>query len=98
MVSVCLALAGLTAFSRAAAVEPFLRATDPQTGWLTSLRRAGDTNRVEFLRPGQALGAVTLRVRTPGVAVARSPAEHGWRGTDVPDSVRTATRCSGRSA
>jgi len=40
--------------------------TDPQTGWLTSVRRAGDTSRVEFLRPGQALGAVTLRVRTAG--------------------------------
>ena len=46
--------------------EAFLRSADPQTGWITSLRRAGDTNRLEFLRPGQALGAVTLRVRTPG--------------------------------
>jgi hypothetical protein len=44
----------------------FLLTTNAGTGWLTSLRHAGDTNRVEFLRPGQALGAVTLRVRTPG--------------------------------
>ena len=50
----------------AASGEAFLRVTNAGTGWLTSLRRAGDTNRVEFLRPGQALGAVTLRVRTPG--------------------------------
>ena len=44
----------------------FLLTTNAGTGWLTSLRHAGDTNRVEFLRPSQALGAVTLRVRTPG--------------------------------
>jgi len=61
-----LPVAVLAAPAGAAPGEAFLRVTDPQTGWLTSLRRAGDTNRVEFLRPGQALGAVTLRVRTPG--------------------------------
>jgi hypothetical protein len=60
------ASAALPAPAGAAAGEAFLRVTHAGTGWLTSLRRAGDTNRVEFLRPGQALGAVTLRVRTPG--------------------------------
>ncbi len=39
---------------------------DPGSGWLTSLRCAADTNRVEFIRPGQALGPVQLRVRVPG--------------------------------
>jgi len=38
--------------------------THAGTSWLTSLRRAGDTNRVEFIRTGAALGAVRLRVRT----------------------------------
>ncbi|MCY2950995.1 MAG: hypothetical protein NTU53_03345 [Planctomycetota bacterium] len=44
----------------------FLRVTVPATGWLSSLRRVDDTNRVEFIRPGEALGAVRLRVRSPG--------------------------------
>jgi hypothetical protein len=39
---------------------------DPKTGGLTSLRCAEDTNRVEFIRRGQSLGAVTLRVRALG--------------------------------
>lgn len=59
--------------------EPqFLQATDPQTGWLTSLRCAADINRVEFLRAGQSLGAVTLRVRAPSAP---------WReiGQSTPD-------------
>ena len=46
----------------------FQRVADTRTGWLTSLKRADDTNRVEFLRPGQALGPVQLRVRGPGAA------------------------------
>lgn len=44
----------------------FLRVADPATGRLTSLRRAGDTDRVEFIRPGGMLGNVILRARTPG--------------------------------
>lgn len=44
----------------------FVRVTDPKTGWITSLRCAEDTNRVEFIRPSHALGAVVLRVREPG--------------------------------
>jgi len=39
---------------------------DPRTGFLTSLRQAGDPTGPEFIRPGQALGAVILRVRSPG--------------------------------
>ena len=42
----------------------FLCVTHAGTSWLASLRRAGDTNRVEFIRAGAALGAVRLRVRT----------------------------------
>ena len=61
-----LSLTGLAAPLAAAHTEPFLRVTDPHTGWLTSVRCAADTSRVEFLRAGQALGPVTLRVRTPG--------------------------------
>jgi hypothetical protein len=61
-----LSVAVLPAPAGAAPGEAFLRVINEGTGWLTSLRRNGDTNRVEFLRPGQALGAVTLRVRTPG--------------------------------
>ena len=34
-------------------------------GFVTSLRRSGDADHVEFIRPGSALGPVTLRVRTP---------------------------------
>jgi hypothetical protein len=37
----------------AAPGDALLRATDPQTGWITSLQRGGDTNRLEFLRAGQ---------------------------------------------
>lgn len=44
----------------------FLRVTVPATGWLSSLRRVDDTNRVEFIRPGETLGVVSLRVRAPG--------------------------------
>ena len=78
--------------------EAFLRANDPQTGRLTSLRRAEDTNRVEFIRPGQALGAVMLRVRASGCAVARSQAEHEWRGADVRIPFARRRACAGRSA
>ena len=50
----------------APAGEAFQCVTNASTGWLTSLRSAADTNRVEFLRPGQPLGAVKLGVRAPG--------------------------------
>jgi hypothetical protein len=64
-------LAVISLLSVAAMAAPaggeFLLTTHAGTGWLTSLRRAGDTSRVEFLRSGQALGAVTLRVRTSGL-------------------------------
>jgi len=46
--------------------KTFLRVADPVTGRLTSLRHAKDTDRVEFIRPGETLGAVIVRVRTPG--------------------------------
>ncbi len=59
------------------AERTFQCATDPKTGWLTSIRRAGDSNRVEFIRPGQALGAVRLRVRVPGLP---------WREVSQSDS------------
>ena len=59
-----------------AADKTFLRVADPVTGRLTSLRHAKDADHVEFIRPGEPLGAVNLRVRTPGGA---------WR--DVRESV-----------
>ena len=65
-----LAIAVLTAHSSVAASEALLCETNPGNGWLVSLRRAGDTNHSEFLRYGQALGPVILRVRTPGGTVA----------------------------
>ena len=37
---------------------------DAQSGFITSLRRAGGAGLVEFIRPGSALGAVKLRVRS----------------------------------
>jgi hypothetical protein len=61
-----LLLAAVAAYASPASEKAFLVATQADTGWLTSLRRTGDTNRVEFLRPGQVLGPVALRVRTPG--------------------------------
>jgi hypothetical protein len=67
----------LNTSGRAAEGEAFLCVTNPQTGWLNSLCCAGDTNRVEFLRSGQALGAVRLRVRTPGV-----PWREVWQSTN----------------
>ncbi|MCX6875644.1 MAG: DUF5695 domain-containing protein [Verrucomicrobia bacterium] len=44
----------------------FLRVADPASGCLTSLRHAADADHLEFIRPGEALGPVVLRVRTPG--------------------------------
>jgi hypothetical protein len=38
-----------------AAPASFLWATQAETGWLSSLRYSGDTNRVEFLRAGELL-------------------------------------------
>jgi len=61
-----LAIAVLATHFSVAAGEVFLCVTNPDTGFLTSLRRAGDTNHLEFLRSGQALGPVIMRVRTPG--------------------------------
>ena len=46
--------------------KTFLRTADPSTGWLTSLRHPKDPDHVEFIRPGETLGAVRLRVRSPG--------------------------------
>ena len=42
----------------------FACVTDANTGWITSLRRAGDAGSPEFLRHGQSIGPVLLRVRT----------------------------------
>lgn len=66
VVTALLSVAVVPAPASAAPSEAFLHVTDPKTGWLTSLRRSGDSNHVEFLRSGQALGAVTLRIRNPG--------------------------------
>lgn len=51
----------------AAAIENKLKhATNTQSSYITSLWLEDGTNRIELLRAGQTLGAVTLRVRTPG--------------------------------
>jgi hypothetical protein len=42
---------------------PFVLKQDAGSGFITSLRRAGDVAGVEFIRPGAALGTVTLRAR-----------------------------------
>lgn len=71
--SLCSALAALLigvglAFalpvSIAVAGESFSYVTDAGSGWITSLRRAGDAGGPEFLRSGQSLGPVVLRLRT----------------------------------
>ena len=46
--------------------DTFLRTLFPATGWLTSLRHANDPDRCEFIRQGETLGEVRLRVRVPG--------------------------------
>ena len=46
-----------------AAASPFNLKTDNTTGFVTSLRRTGDTDQVEFIRPGTQLGPVNLRFR-----------------------------------
>jgi len=66
MVLCLLLLSDFAVSSGPAAISPFLLTTDGRTGGLTRLRHAADTQGVEFLRAGQALGAVILRVRTPG--------------------------------
>ncbi|MHB8969756.1 MAG: hypothetical protein ACYC3X_11500 [Pirellulaceae bacterium] len=91
-----LSLTGVAVPLAAADKEPFLRVTDPHTGWRTSVRCAADTSRVEFLRAGQTLGAVTLRVRTLGEPGVKSGEARMMRNC-VPAFVRTATPCSGRS-
>lgn len=63
--------------SGTAAISPFLLTTDERTGCPTSLRHAADIHGVEFLRTGQALGEVILRVRTPG-----APWREVRQGTD----------------
>ena len=45
-------------------MPPFVLKQDALNGFITSLRRAGDDAGVEFIRPGFALGSVTLRART----------------------------------
>ncbi len=59
------------------AERTFQRAGDSKTGWLTSIRHAEDPNHVEFIRPGQALGPVKLRIRAPGAP---------WRDVSQSDS------------
>jgi hypothetical protein len=69
LISAC--LAAVTTFAAAPATDPaelFQCAVDPATGWLTSLRCAADPDRLEFLRPGQSIGPVALRVRSPGAS------------------------------
>ena len=55
--------------------KTFLRTVYPATGWLSSLRHAKDPDQVEFIRPGETLGPVHLRVRTAGGA---------WRNAGKP--------------
>ncbi len=43
---------------------PFALTRKAGSGFLTSLRRGGDTEGVEFIRPGSALGPIELRVRS----------------------------------
>ena len=59
------------------AARAFLCTRSPETGWLLSLQRAEDPGRVEFIRPGQTLGPVKLRVGTPGAS---------WRDASQGDS------------
>lgn len=49
----------------------FVLKRDAQTGFIASLRRAGDADGVEYIRPGSTLGPVRLRVR--------SKPEEAWR-------------------
>lgn len=58
------ALPVFIAVAGAIAGESFSCVTDASSGWITSLRRAGDAGGPEFLRPGQSLGPVVLRLRT----------------------------------
>ncbi len=58
------ALPVFIAVAGAVAGEAFSCVTDASSGWITSLRRAGDASGPEFLRPGQSLGPVVLRLRT----------------------------------
>jgi len=46
--------------------SPFVLKQDGAGGSVTSLKRLGDTDGVEFVRPGGSLGPVEVRVRTPG--------------------------------
>ncbi|MEI8373431.1 MAG: DUF5695 domain-containing protein [Planctomycetota bacterium] len=70
VVITCLRLTLVTALPSAPAsgqpesAESFVLKQDRQTGFITSLRRAGDADHVEFVRPGFALGPVMLRMRT----------------------------------
>lgn len=67
---------------------PFAIRQESARRFVTSLRRAGDADRVEFIRPGAALGAVQLRVRTapgPWVEVDRST-----NGVDLVSQFRVA--------
>jgi len=53
----------------------FLVVFDPTTGFVTSLRQAGETDPVEFIRPGGVLGPMVVRARS-----ARIPTEGAsWR-------------------
>ena len=59
---------GAPAAKATLAGDAFQTTCVPGTGFITSLRRAGDTDRVEFIRRGEGLGRVDLRVRAPGAA------------------------------
>jgi len=52
----------------------FVLTRDAQTGFIASLRRAGDADGVEYIRPGSTLGPIRLRVR--------SKPEDAWRDVD----------------
>jgi len=51
--------------SREEHASPFVLQQESPGGFVTRLRRVGDTDGPEFIRPGSSIGPVTLRVRTP---------------------------------
>ncbi len=63
------------------AATPFALERDAQSAFITSLRREGDVDRVEFIRSGSVLGPVKLQVRTMD-APWREVAEND-RGVEV---------------
>ena len=68
-------------------LPPFVLKQNAVSGFITSLRRAGDEAGVEFIRPGSALGSVTLRARTEDGAWGE--ADRSINGLEVRSEFRT---------